>query len=186
MTIVIIVVLAVIVVAALAFGAWQFVQRRRTQQLQDRFGPEYDRAVDQYGSKADSVLADRQKKVEQYDIRPLSADDRSRFTEEWDVIQRQFVDDPSGAVEGADRVIRDVMTTVGYPAGAFDQREEAASVQYPDVVQNYRRAHQISQAKEDGDVSTEDLRGAMVLYRSLFTRLVGTPVEAGASSGAPS
>lgn len=180
--VVIVVVCVLIVVGAIAFALWQYRQRRRTQQLQEQFGPEYDRAVSDHGKSAESVLEDRREKVEQYDIRGLSPEEKARFTDQWQAVQADFVDHPVQAIESADELIRDLMSTVGYRAGTFDQREEAASVRYPDVVQNYRTAHQLAQGQDGGEATTEDLREAMVLYRSLFERVAGTTEEASVSS----
>lgn len=179
----IIVIAVIVVIVAMRLAVWRSMQRKKTEQLQTQFGSEYDRAVAQHGKDADSVLGDRQKKIEQYDIRPLSSDDRARFTQEWQGVQSQFVDQPGEAVTKADLLIREVMTTAGYPAGTFDQREEAASVRYPDEVENYRQAHQVADAQANGSASTEDLRRAMVLYRSLFGKLVGMPAPEPAQTG---
>lgn len=177
MTVVIIVVV-IIVVVAIAFGAWRAMQQRQTQAVQQRFGSEYDRTVTQSGGderKATTILKEREERVEQVEIHPLSSDARERYSSQWQTVQAQFVDDPAGAVTAADALIADVMQQIGYPVDAFEQREEAVSVRYPEVADDYRTAHEIAQRNESGEANTEDLRTAMVRYRSLFERLVGMP-----------
>src|SRR5690242_21427832 len=116
--------IAVAVVVVLAVAAWRAFARRRTAGLQDRFGPEYDRTVDASGStrEAEAELAEREKRREELDIRPLSQAARARYVEDWQVVQRQFVDDPYSAVESADRLIRSVMEERGYPVDGFERR----------------------------------------------------------------
>ncbi len=174
MTLVIIVVIVVVVLIIIGLAVWQQARRRRTAQLHSAFGPEYDRAKDRYGGDAESVLAERKENVEKLEIHPLSDADRDTFTEQWVTVQAEFVDDPGASIGDADRVITEVMNNMGYPAGAFQNREEAASVNYPDVAENYRQAHEIAERQKSGDAGTEDLREAMLLYRSLFEKLVGT------------
>jgi hypothetical protein len=169
-TLIILLVALLIVVAAAVF----FMQSRRTKQLQSRFGPEYQRAIREAGgrSKAEALLHDREKRVSKYDIRPLAPGDRTRFSESWHRVQAQFVDDPEGAIIAADVLVGDVMTVRGYPIADFEQQAADLSVDHPAVVQNYRSAHAIALSHGRGEASTEDLRQAMIHYRSLFEELV--------------
>jgi hypothetical protein len=167
--IVVIVAILVIVAAALA------MRRRRSEQLKRRFGTEYDRTVlQQHGDsrRAEATLVEREKRVEAFPLRPLSAVDREAYAMEWAAVQRRFVDDPSAAVGTADRLVGRVMTDRGYPMSDFEQRAQDVSVTHPAVVQNYRAAHDIFTRHSDGKASTEDLRQAMVHYRSLFDELL--------------
>jgi hypothetical protein len=155
--------------------------RRKRRGLQERFGPEYDRTVADAPSRreAESDLADRQKRREQLDIKPLDQESQQRYAGEWRAAQEHFVDDPAAAVGEADRLIQDVMKKRGYPVEDFDQRADDISVDHPEVVSNYRAAHAISIANDRGKASTEDLRTAMVHYRALFVELLeAEPVEA--------
>lgn len=176
-----IVIAAIVIAALIVFGiiVWQVRAHQRSQELRDQFGPEYDRAVDRYGDqgKAEAELAERRDQVERVTIQPLSADDREKYAADWQSIQAQFVDDPGAAVSRADVLITSVMDRLGYQASAVEGREAVASVQYPDAAENYRQAHAIAQKQENGDATTEDLREAMIQYRSLFDKLVGTPSE---------
>ena len=174
---IVIVAAAVIVVAAIAWSAYN---TRRRKSLQDRFGSEYDRTVADAPSRreAESELAERQKRREELEIRPLDQDVRDRYASEWHNTQAKFVDDPEAAVGEADRLIQQVMRDRGYPVDDFDQRAADLSVDHPEVISNYRAAHGISTANERGKASTEDLRTAMVHYRALFTELLETePAE---------
>ena len=172
----------IIIVAAVVVGlliiavAWMFMQKKRTERLQSRFGPEYERVVDTDGNRrrAEAVLAERERRVEKLDIQPLSIEDRRRFEQSWTNEQARFVDDPKGAVAEADRLIRDVMKTRGYPVGDFEQRTADISVDHPMVVENYRIAHNIAVRDKRNEAETEDLRKAMVHYRSLFEELLDT------------
>ena len=175
-----IIIIAVVAVVVLAAIAATFGRRRRSDHLQERFGPEYERSVADRGDQraAERELADRERKREKLDIVPLSADARSRYAESWRTVQARFVDDPSGAVVEADRLVTDVMRERGYPIDDFDQRAADISVDHPDVVENYRAAHEIYLTQEKGEAGTEDLRQAFVHYRALFEELLETPDRA--------
>lgn len=167
---ILIVVAVVVVVAVFAVAARQ----RRTTALRQRFGPEYDRAVQaQEGRRsAEAELRDREKQRAQLDIRPLPEDVRVRFAEEWREVQERFVDQPSDAVVAADRLVHSVMDARGYPMGDFDAQASLVSVDHPDVVENYRVAHAICERAQQQQASTEDLREALLRYRSLFGELL--------------
>jgi len=174
MVLIAIVVIAIIVVAAIGFIT---SRKRRSQKLRERFGPEYDRVVRQEGDprRAEGVLEFRQKRREKFNIRPLSAADRSSFATRWNEVQARFVDDPRGAVTVADSLVTEVMQSRGYPIGEFEQRAADLSVDYPVIVANYRAAHDIASRHSTGKASTEDLRQAMVHYRALFQELLEEP-----------
>jgi len=173
-TTVIILIVALIVVAAVA--GWALWQKRRSEMLKTRFGPEYQHAVYEYGdrTRAEAALEKRAERTEKYHIRPLTHEDRDTFADEWRKTQARFVDEPRVAVREADRLVCDVMRRRGYPMGEFERRAEDLSVDHPHVVRNYRAAHQIAQADERGEASTEDLRQCMVYYRDLFDELLET------------
>ena len=175
--------LAVVIVALVA-AAWVIRQRRQSQQLHERFGPEYDRAVSQYHSqdRAEAALQARQKRVEAMTIRPLMPEDRTRFAQAWRATQARFVDEPAAATAEADQLIADLMGVRGYPVRDFEQRADDISVNYPNVVENYRAAHAISLASTRGEASTEDLRTAMIHYRALFDELLETKATDGAQA----
>lgn len=166
--------IVLVVVVLLLAGAWFFMQRRRQGHLRERFGPEYDHAVQQTRSRrqAEAELEKREERVQQLHIRSLSAEDQARFTESWRGVQARFVDDPESAITEADRLVATVMQTRGYPVGDFEQRAADISVDHPHVVENYRAAREIAQRSERGEASTEDRRQAMIHYRALFTDLL--------------
>jgi hypothetical protein len=167
---ILIIIAAVVVVAVIAMAARQ----RRTAALRQRFGPEYDRAVEAREGRrlAEADLREREKQRAQLDIRPLPEGTRVRFAEEWQDVQERFVDQPSDAVVAADRLVYSVMEARGYPMGDFDARADLVSVDHPDVVENYRFAHGIHGRAQAQQASTEDLREALLRYRSLFDELL--------------
>ena len=175
----IVIAVAVMVVAGIAI--WLFIRKRRTERLRTQFGgAEYTRAVKEGGSrrKAEAALDKRAERVEGLHIRPLAPGDRARFVESWGRVQARFVDGPGGAVTDADQLLGDVMSTRGYPVSDFEQRAADISVDHPLVLENYRAAHQIALRQTRGQASTEDLRQAMIHYRTLFEELVGEPETA--------
>jgi hypothetical protein len=177
--------LAAIVIAGIA--AWLFFRKRRTGKLRTKFGgAEYDRAVKEDGSRrhAEAGLKERTERVESLNIRPLAPSDRARFVESWSRVQARFVDGPGGAVTEADQLLRDVMSTRGYPVSDFEQRAADISVDHPLVMENYRTAHAIAVRQTQGQANTEDLRQAMIHYRTLFEDLVGEPEVARAKTAA--
>jgi hypothetical protein len=172
--------IAIGAVVLVALVAWSAVRTRRTRALRKGFGPEYDRTVADAPSKreAEAELAERQKRREKLEVKPLSPESRERYVESWRATQARFVDDPGAAIAEADVLIQQVMRERGYPVEDFDQRAADVSVDHPEVVSNYRAAHGISKAHEREKASTEDLRQAMVHYRSLFAELLETRAPA--------
>ena len=169
------IVIAVVVVAAAGL-IWYLVSSARTRALQQRFGPEYDRAVAGTDGRrsAEAELRAREERIDELDLTPLTRSDHDRFASEWTKVQAEFVDDPVEAVSDADHLIQTVMQRRGYPMEDFDRRAADLSVAHPDVVENYRSAHSIA-VKETRDAettNTEALRKAMVYYRSLFDELL--------------
>lgn len=178
-------IIAIIVVLAAGIAIALFVRKRRTQRLRTQFGrAEYTRAVNEGGSrkKAEAALDDRAERVERFHIRPLAPGDRTRFIESWARVQARFVDGPGGAVTEADQLLGDVMSTRGYPVSDFEQRAADLSVDHPLVLENYRAAHETALRQSQGQASTEDLRQAMIHYRTLFEELVGEPEAARAKA----
>ena len=169
--------IAAVVAIAIAALAWFALARQRRVHLRTRFGPEYDRAVEDAGDprKAEAVLSEREKRVLSYHIRDLSTEERNRFTDAWKRVQAQFVDDPAAAVTEADLLVTEVMTTRGYPMADFDRRAEDLTVNYPNVVHHYREARGIAVRHSRKAATTEDLRQALVHYRALFADLLDVP-----------
>jgi hypothetical protein len=174
-TAVIVVVVAVVVVLAVAVGAALTVRARRRRELQERFGPEYDRAVKVAGNpkEGEARLRERADRRAQLEIRPLSAAQRDRYEQDWRQVQAEFVDAPTTSLNRADALVTDVMVDRGYPMDDFNAQADLISVDHPQVVEHYRRAHGTFVAGQSASVSTEDMRQAFVSYRSLFSELVG-------------
>jgi hypothetical protein len=170
------------IVVALIIGGFLGMilsRRQRTKQLQEKFGPEYERTVNQLGDKrqAEDELAARLDHVKTLDIRPLSTEETERFTNEWQMTQAEFVDSPLAALQKADRVLREVMKAKGYPVQDFEQRASDISVDYPELVSDYRGLHMIAVKSDDEEVSTEEMRQAMIHARALFENLVKKNAE---------
>lgn len=168
--------LALVLAAALTI---MLVNNRRRANLRARYGAEYSRTVEMTGSKrkAEAELQEREKRVAAFSLRPLSPQQADAFTGAWVHVQAQFVDDPHGAVTRADALLTEVMEVCGYPVSDFEQRSADLSVDHPEVVQNYRTAHDIAVRHARGEADTEDLRRAMIHYRALFDDLVHEPVD---------
>lgn len=181
-------VIAILVVVALVIilAAFLIARRRSSAHLKQKFGAEYDRAVRQHGDArhAEAALLEREKRVEKFSLRPLLPADRERYAEEWAAVQRHFVDDPSTAVTQADALVTTVMSARGYPMGDFEQRAADISVNYPAVVENYRLAREITLRHNRGESTTEELRRAMVHFRSLFDELLETPAPRAVAASA--
>ena len=178
-------VVAVVVVVVGGIATMLYMRKRRTARLRGQFGgPEYARAVQEGGSqrRAEAKLEKRAERVESFHIRALAPGDHARFVESWGKVQSRFVDSPGGAVTEADQLLGDVMLTRGYPVSDFEQRAADISVDHPLVMENYRAAHAIAARQTLGQASTEELRQAMIHYRTLFEELVGQPEKARAVS----
>jgi hypothetical protein len=169
----IVVVIAVVVIALLAVVV---ARRRRSQGLQSRFGPEYPRTVARADDRraAESQLAEREQRHRRLDIVALEPAAQARYLEAWRAAQGRFVDDPATATGEADALVTEVLRERGYPVEDFEQQADDVSVDHPNVVENYRAAHVVALANDQGLASTEDLRQAFVHYRSLFAELLGT------------
>ena len=168
------IVIAVAIVVVLALVAWSVVNRRRRQELQEGFGPEYERTVAEAPSRreAEAELRERRERHGEFDIRPLSPQARDRYAQEWEATQARFVDAPESAIRDADDLIQSVMRERGYPVEDFDQRAADLSVDHPDVVENYRHGHELARRTVRGEGDTESLRQALVHYRALFEELL--------------
>ena len=164
-------VIVAIVVLGVVFSA---LRTRRSRSLQDQFGREYDRTVDKAGGRreAERELAERQKRHDELELKPLSQEARERYLQQWQVTQGRFVDDPTGAVSEADDLVQRVMRDRGYPVDDFEQRAADISVEHPELVEKYRTANGIARASERGEASTEDLRHSVRHYRALFVELL--------------
>ncbi len=172
------IILSVMVMVALLAVVTVFLRKRSADRVRLRFGPEYERTVEAAGGrgKAQAELHQRQKRVRSFAIKSLTSEEREHYMPLWAEVQTQFVDDPKVAMIGADQLLAKVMTHRGYPAGDFEQRSADLSVDHPVAVQHYRTAHDIAIRDLQGEAGTEDLRQAMLCYRTLFRELIDQPV----------
>ena len=174
-------IITIVLMAAASIAIVLSFRKRRTERLRTQFGgAEYTRAVTEGGSRrqAEAVLDKRSERVERLHIRPLAPGDRARFVESWGRVQARFVDGPGSAVTDADQLLGDVMSTRGYPVSDFEQRVADISTDHPLVLDNYRAAHHTAVRQTNGLASTEDLRQAMIHYRTLFEELIREPAVA--------
>jgi hypothetical protein len=169
----IVVVAAVVVV--LAVVAWALSQRRRRSRTLEGFGPEYGRAIVEHGDKrtAERDLLARAHERERLDIRPLTADAKARYQNQWQAIQVRFVDAPDAAIAEADQLLDEVLRARGYPVDDFDRKAGLISVDHPDLVEDYRVARSIRDRSTAGTANTEDRREALLRYRSMFVAVLG-------------
>src|SRR3954447_4614200 len=177
-----VIVIVAIVLIALVVGALVLARQRRSQQLQEGFGPEYERTVSERGDRkqAEAELLERRKRHDSFEIRELDPAARDRYADRWRSAQRRFVDQPGPAVGEADALVMEVMRDRGYPVeDEFEHRAADVSVDHPQVVEHYRAAHEISGRATAGEASTEDLRQAMVHFRALFVELLGRDEQPG-------
>jgi hypothetical protein len=177
-----------LVVLVLLAGMFVLLMRNRHRaNLRSKFGPEYSRTVEEVGSsrRAEAELQERERRVANFSLRRLSPQQVDMFNDGWMKVQSQFVDDPQGAVCRADVLLTEVMEARGYPIADFDRRSADLSVDHPEVVQNYRSAHDIAIRHARGEADTEDLRQAMIHYRALFEELVHEPGEPDGASHLP-
>jgi hypothetical protein len=168
------VVIAIVALVVIGVLVWFAMNKQRSGQLREVFGPEYDRTVEESEDRraAESELLERRKRVEEFEIRPLDPAERTRFASRWIAVQSRFVDDPKSALGEADELVTEVMGERGYPMDDFDQRAADVSVDHPRVVEDYRAAHGISERVGSNDATTEDMRQALVHYRALFSELL--------------
>jgi hypothetical protein len=170
--------LAIVLGVVMVLALWREGPKRRNARLQERFGPEYDVAVEQYGaSRAARVLEARERRVSKLPLRSLSPAERASFAQSWLLAQNEFVDAPHQAVRNAHELVQRTMYARGYPVHDFDQCVADLSVDYGGIVQHYRAAHSLDQANRAGRADTEELRQALVHYRALFEELLGTPQD---------
>jgi len=178
----------VVILAIILIGVALYVSHRRktTEKLRQRFGSEYDRAVLKHGSesKAQANLEERETRVDHLDIRELTTTERERYLADWQTVQSRFVDHPKGSVTEADELVSSLMRDRGYPVADFDQRAADISVNYPRVVEYYRSGHAVAVRLGSDEATTEDLRTAMIQYRTLFDELLQTHVPKEISSAA--
>jgi hypothetical protein len=168
------VVVIIVVVVLLVIAGAVLVPRMRSRRLQQQFGPEYERTVESSGDQraAERDLADREQRRKKLEIRPLDPGARNAYSQRWRNAQERFVDNPAQAIGEADALVQQVMRERGYPVGDFEQQARDVSVDHAEVVTEYHAAHEVSQLNERGEASTEQLREAMVHYRTLFAELL--------------
>jgi hypothetical protein len=172
------VVLALVLAAIVVSALWNGGTSHREERLRERFGPEYDIAVQQFGARrALRVLEDRERRVAELPLRSLVPAERASFGQSWSLVQREFVDAPHEAVTNAHDLVLRTLHARGYPVDDYEQCVADLSVDYGGIVEHYRAAHALEEANRAGRANTEELRQALVHYRALFEELLGTPTD---------
>lgn len=172
-----IVLVLVVVVVVAAVIAFVLLQRRKA--LREKFGEEYERLVDEHQSTsaAEKELRERERRHAELELRELSAEERARYSEEWQEVQARFVDEPEASVGAADQVVTRILDDIGYPTGEFDDQAAHVSVDHARTLSAYRRAHEITERSTRHEATEDELRQAVLDYRELVTDLLGeTPV----------
>ncbi|MFD4950609.1 hypothetical protein [Streptomyces sp. NPDC058451] len=166
------IIIPIVVVLALAAVAVSLITRRR--HLQERFGPEYERTVEGSDSRlaAERELRERERRHDSLDIKPLPPVSRDRYTREWSSVQDEFVDRPQDAVHDADRLVTSLMHDRGYPTEGFDQQMKDLSVEHGRTLEHYRAAHEVESLSQRSQATTEQLRSAMIHYRTVLDELL--------------
>lgn len=185
---ILIVVVLLVLVALVVAGVLLWQQRRkRSEELRKRFGPEYERTVEERGGRrqAEKDLAERERRRESLELRDLEPGRRRQLDATWQKVQTDFVEHPRGAVARAHELVREAMAERGYPVDDVEREAEYVSVDHPELVADYREANRVATSSERGDVTTEELRQAMVHYRAMFTRLLGSGGSSGTASSPP-
>jgi predicted negative regulator of RcsB-dependent stress response len=169
---IVVLIIVIVVLAAVGIFAWNAMRRRA---LQQRFGPEYDRVVEEQDSRSsgERELRERERRHAELTLTPLTAESRDRYAQAWEELQVLFVDDPNRAVGAADELVTQLVAERGYPTDDYDDQLAHLSVDHARTLGNYREAHEIHLANERGEASTEQLRQAVVHYRSLVAELLG-------------
>jgi hypothetical protein len=183
-TTVLIIAIAIAVVVIVVMLA-MIARQRRTTSLQRQFGPEYDRTVETAEGRraAERDLRQRERERERLELRPLPEPTRQRYAEEWRNLQARFVDEPAPSLAEADGLLSRVMRDRGYPVDDFDAQADLVSVDHPQVVENYRLAHKVHLENRSKRMTTEQLRVALVRYRSLFDELLHPDDASAAARG---
>jgi hypothetical protein len=178
---------ALVVIGIIGAAVYTWDRKRRTEELTGRFGPEYQRVMEEAGDRAEAEheLQARRERVEKMEIRALPAEERERYAQEWRTVQARFVEDPSGSISLADRLVEEVMKARGFETDVdFDRRAADVSVKHAHTVSEYRKAHDIAERHATAGVDTEELRQAMVHYRAVFDDLLETESRELAGAGA--
>lgn len=172
--------LLVFLVAAVVAIGIVVMEKRRTDDLRRRFGPEYDRAVEQHGARraAESDLRRRLERRRAAEVRDLPPKVHERLCARWRVVQTGFVDDPQASVAEAARLVEQAMAERGYVDDDSDtDRYELVAVDHPVMVERFRSAPRVGTGTDGlGDapaLSADELRGLFLQHNELFEALVG-------------
>jgi hypothetical protein len=159
---------------AIAIFAKHLIDKRRRRSLQARFLSEYDRTVHAAGERkaAERELQSRIDRHDSVQLSEIAGPRKEAILGEWLAVQAGFVDDPRRAISKAARLVHDAMTERGYPNDDTGEQIDLISVDYPELVPEFRRAHLSTLRGRAGEADTEELRQAFLRYRVLLHRLL--------------
>lgn len=146
----------------------------RRRHLRERFGPEYERTGEERGDRraAERDLRTREQRHARLAVKDLPPERRQEYADEWTGVQQRFVDGPERSVAEADELVTRLMGERGYPTGGYRERVPDLSVEHGHTPERYRAAHATKVRGGAGEATTEQLRRAMVHYRTLFEELL--------------
>lgn len=186
---------AVLVVLVVLLVIFLISRRGRTHRMQqqrertrEEFGQEYDRLAEERGSEeeAEKELRQRRGRVGRQ-VEPLSDDSRRRYEEQWNEVERVFVNNPERSIEMADRTVSDLLEERNFIADAAQddrETEKGLAAMYPEVAGDYREARRAradvvarsARSSDSGDDSddepSDDLLQVVRKYRAVYERLV--------------
>jgi len=150
------------------------------ESLRKEFGPGFDRPLREPAleQRVEAQFEHRENQFENINIRDFAPTEHQPFSKRWEAVQACFIESPKAAVTAADELVSSLMRVRGYPSSDFEQRAANVPVDYPRVIESYRAAHEIALRAGRDEATTEELRTAMMHFRSLFGELVHAPASA--------
>lgn len=170
-------VIVLFVIVALVVCGVLATTHMRSASLKERFGPEYDRVLDQEGDRhdAEAALRERAKQRDALEISELTPEAHARYAEEWHAAQARFVDDPRQTLAEVAELVTRVMHERGYPIDEPDECTDYVAIDHPELAAGYRTAQAIRTGEQP--VTIDDQRQAFQNYRSLFDELLVDRVD---------
>jgi hypothetical protein len=171
------VILTLVIVALLVVAA-VVIEQQRSASLKRRFGPEYDRVIEQHGDRkgAEAALRERLKRRKSLELHDVPVAAAERYRAQFHTVQTAFVDDPGGSVAAARNLVDQIIADRGYNEATADgegegdgvpEPVELVAIDHPHLVANYRTARTGGAA-----ASLDDLRATFIHHRELFEAIL--------------
>jgi len=173
------VILTLVIVALLVVAA-VVIEQQRSASLKRRFGPEYDRVIEQHGDRkgAEAALRERLKRRKSLQLHDVPVAAAERYRAQFHTVQTAFVDDPGGSVAAARNLVDQLIADRGYNDATADadgdgegdgapEPVELVAIDHPHLVANYRTARTGGAA-----ASLDDLRATFIHHRELFEAIL--------------